>query len=200
MAGAGHGNSLDVTLDSYEELRDRYRPERTELLLIGESAPDSSADERRFFYAETLAAQDNLFRGVIEACYGHRFPKGSAGVSKTEWLTRLRRDGTLLIDVAPFPVNKLGKGERVAAVRAHAPAAVQTAMELEPHKIAVCHTKTFWILAPLLRDRGLPLAHDEPIPFPWGNWRADFVAKLREVGCPAGAGASSQEVHLENIT
>jgi hypothetical protein len=65
----------------YAELRERYRPEHVKLLLIGESAPDPGAAERRFFYAPTLTSADNLFRGVVLALYDHRFPPGSAGSS-----------------------------------------------------------------------------------------------------------------------
>jgi hypothetical protein len=56
----------------YDELRERYRPGRVVLLLIGESAPDPAGAARRFFYAPTLTRHDNLFRGVIGALYGHR--------------------------------------------------------------------------------------------------------------------------------
>lgn len=104
----------------YAELRAKYRPPRVRLLLIGESAPDPRDAERRFFYAPTLAAADNLFRGVVEGLYGHRFPRGSAGCSKTAWLDRLREDGVFLIDLVPFPVNGLETRERAHARRDHA--------------------------------------------------------------------------------
>ena len=39
----------------------------------------------------------------------------------------------------------------------------------------VCKTIT-----PELRNAGLPLLHNEPLPFPLGNWRAQFVAGMRE--------------------
>jgi hypothetical protein len=53
----------------YEQLREQYRPDRLEVLLIGESPPDPGAGERRFFYASTLQI-DNLYRGVAQALYG----------------------------------------------------------------------------------------------------------------------------------
>jgi len=50
----------------YEQLRDQCRPDRLEVLLIGESPPDPGAGGRRFFYAPTLQI-DNLYRGVAQA-------------------------------------------------------------------------------------------------------------------------------------
>jgi hypothetical protein len=54
-------------------------------LLIGESAPDARATERRFFYAPTLTAADNLFRGVVAALY-EPIPPGRSGGQKAPWL------------------------------------------------------------------------------------------------------------------
>jgi hypothetical protein len=51
----------------YEQLRQQYRPDRLEVLLIGESPPDPGAGGRRFFYAPTLQI-DNLYRGSPKAC------------------------------------------------------------------------------------------------------------------------------------
>lgn len=163
----------------YEQLREGYRPERVELLLIGESAPDARGGERRFFYAPTLAAADNLFRGVVEALYDHRFPRGSAGISKVSRLDRLHDDGVFLIDLVPFPVNSLRSGERTKAHRDHAAAAAVKAAKLKPAGIVVCHAPSFRALAPLLRERRLPLLHEDAIPCPLGNKRAEFVTRFR---------------------
>lgn len=107
---------------NYQQLRTRWKPCKVRLLLIGESAPDPGQAEMRFFYAPTLSAHDNLYRGVVLALYG-RGP-GSAGDPKQPWLERLQADGVFLIDLLPFPVNGLGSGERRAARRAHVSACV----------------------------------------------------------------------------
>jgi len=70
------------------------------LLLIGESAPDPGQAELRFFYAPTLTAHDNLFRGVSLSLYGQS--PGRAGDSKRPWLDALRADGVYLIDLVPL--------------------------------------------------------------------------------------------------
>lgn len=162
----------------YAELRERWKPDRVRVLLVGESAPDPSAAERRFFYAPTLTRADNLFRGVVEAFYGQK--PGRAGDPKAPWLERLHDDGVFLIDLVPFPVNALARRERREALRAHVDDLVAEAVGLEPGGVIVCHGPTFKEAGAPLLAAGLPVLHDEPIPFPLGNWRERFKEEVRD--------------------
>lgn len=170
----------------YQQLRMQWKPDHVKLLLVAESAPDSgaaAATERRFFYAPMVSRADNLFRGVILALYG---AKVTTGDDRTPWLTRLRDDGVWLIDLAPFPVNKLSSGDRRRALLEHAPARTREILDLAPDGIVICHAPTFRALAPALVAAGAPLLHDEAIPFPLGNFRARFAAEVREAVAPLG--------------
>lgn len=162
----------------YDDLRRQWKPDAVRVLLVGESAPDPGAAERRFFYAPTLDRRDNLFRGVVEALY-EPIPRGSTGQPKWPWLERLRADGVYLVDLVPFPVDKLTSGERRRARREHVAALVEQAQALEPGGVIVCHAPTFEEVASALRAAGLPLLHDDALPFPLGNTRARFVAGVR---------------------
>jgi hypothetical protein len=157
----------------YAALRRRWQPEKVRLLLIAESAPDSSSTKRRFFYATELSPWDNLFRGVVSALYGPIPPRTK---SKADWLDRLRADGVFLIDLVPYPVNRLGPKERRDALTRHVPALVRAAADLTPQGIMICHTPTFKAANAQLRDASLTVLHDEPLPFPLGNMRARFVS------------------------
>src|SRR4051812_39093038 len=99
----------------YAELREAWKPAQVRVLLIGESAPDPGTSERRFFYAPTLDRRDNLYRGIVLGFYGTK--PGHAGDDKGHWLERLRDDGVFLIDLVPFPVNKLTSAVRAKARR-----------------------------------------------------------------------------------
>jgi hypothetical protein len=116
-------------------------------ILISCSLPSSHLIRRgetgRFFYAPTLAAADNLFRGVVQGLYGHRFPTGSAGSSKVEWLQRLKADGVFMIDVVPHSINKLSCPERRQLLREHSRSAVNRMGKMAPRGIVVCHNPTF---------------------------------------------------------
>jgi hypothetical protein len=172
-----HERMVAVEHPWYAGLREQHRPDRVRLLLIGESAPDPGATERRFFYSAVLDRRDNLFRGVVEALLGVK--AGHAGDVKAPWLARLKTEGVYLVDLVPFPVDKLKAGERARARRDHAAACVGQAAALVPLGIVVCHAPSFRVLAEPLRRAGLPLLHDVAIPFPLGNRRAEFVAKVR---------------------
>jgi hypothetical protein len=165
----------------YSQLRDKWRPQKVKLLLIGESAPDDGGleENRRFFYAEKLTANDALFRSVVHAVFD--VPHlDSRTDSKNVWLERLRDHGVFLIDLVPYPINGANKKvERSRARRESAADCVERAGAIAPDGIIVCHKPSFKVLSKPLRAAGLPLLHDEGIPFPIGNWRADFVTKFR---------------------
>lgn len=173
----------------YEQLRQQHRPVNVRVLLIGESAPDPGAKERRFFYAPKLDRRDNLFRGVVAAFYNAK--PGVAGDAKKPWLDKLVADGVFLIDLVPYPVDKLSSKDRAKARRDHAAACVEAARAIAPAGIVVCHQPSFDVLEKPLRAANLPLLHDAAIPFPLGNHRAQFVvatkAALDELNNSAGS-------------
>ena len=163
---------------SYALLRARWKPDPVRLLLIAESPPDSGAGPRRFFYDDDLTARDSLFRSVAKAVFDvERLPSGRGG--KTAWLRRLKDRGVYLIDQAPVPVNMKHPRERAAILAANIEATVEQARELRPEGIIICKTNVFADLAGPLRHAGLPLLHDEPIPFPGSGWQKVFVERFR---------------------
>ena len=161
----------------YEDLRERYRPARLLYLLVAESPPDSGSGDRRFFYSPRLTI-DILYRGVAEAVYGRR-PEVDL-LDKPAVLERLKNDGFWLIDAVARPINKERAATRARAIAGAAPELVARIRDLAPERgVIVCHAKLFAAVAPHLRRAGLPLLHDEAIPFPLGNWRNRFVADFR---------------------
>jgi hypothetical protein len=169
----------------YEELRERYRPDRLRVLLVAESPPDPGAGDRRFIYSPELQA-DNLYRGIAEALYGER-PNFDVR-DKPAALEQLKADGFWLIDAVDAPVNKLGSTARAAAIEAAAANLVDTCVRLAPELgVIICHGKVYATVATPLRAAGVNVLHDEPLPFPLGNWRTQFVAGFRRAIEPARA-------------
>lgn len=161
----------------FEELRDRQKPRRLEVLLVAESPPDPGAGERRFFYSPTLTI-DNLYRGVAEALYGTD-PSLDVG-NKPAVLERLRQDGFWLIDAVEYPINKLPAAQRRAAIRSATPALVDRCRTLAPRRgVIICHAKVHEAVADALRDAGVPVLNEAPLPFPLGNWRRQFIEGFR---------------------
>lgn len=168
----------------YAELREKWKPEHVRLLLVAESAPDDGGIEYRrwFFYSERLGA-DNLFRGVVNALYGTT-KADLALTGKRPWLERLRSDGVFLIDLVPFPINKLGSPAKSAVQRENVPGCVERAKALRPDGIIVIKKDVFSLLDGPLRAASLPLLNYHGISFPLGNTRAEFVRDFRTAAEP----------------
>src|SRR5437016_5565025 len=88
-----------------ERLRSGYRPERTELLFIGEAPPASG----RFFYQ----GDSGLYRAVRDA-----FTEALALDPSQDFLRVFQAKGCYLVDLCGVPVDHLGKqARRRACVR-----------------------------------------------------------------------------------
>jgi hypothetical protein len=163
----------------YEQLRAQYRPAELRVLLIGESPPDSGSGSKRFFYAPALTQHDNLYRGVAEAVYGDepdfdlRDKTGHARAAEGRRLW--------LIDAVEHPINKTSASTRRSAIEAAAPRLVDRCLELSAEAdVIICHGVVYAATAHNLRAGGVAVLHNELIPFPLGNWRAEFVRRFRE--------------------
>lgn len=169
----------------YDLLRDDYRPEVIEVLLVAESPPDPGSGERRFFYAPVLDAKDNLYRGVVTAVYGTEPDFDLA--DKAANLRRLQRDGFWLVDLCDAPVNHLRGAARRQALKAAIPGLVERACQAAPGRGAViCKADLHPLLSGPLRAVGVDVLHDQPLPFPM-NWsRRAFVDGFRAaIGQPS---------------
>lgn len=160
----------------YEQLRERYRPNHLEVLLIGESPPDPGDGSRRFFYSPVLAREDNLYRGVAKALF-----EGLLDVQeKPRVLERLRTSGFWLIDAVDEPINKRTRAARRRLVADRVDELVTRVIELAPSSGAIIvHGLVYEVTASPLRAAGVRVLHDEPLPFPIGNWRAEFARGMR---------------------
>lgn len=161
----------------YEKLRGDFRPDSLRVVFVGESAPDPGAGSKRFFYSDSLT-HDNLFRGLMLALYD--VGKDELAGRKVQWLQRFQQDGFWLVDVAERPINHLSPRERQRIRREAAPRLAQAIADAHPsHGVVVCHAATFEDFIPAARQQRLRVLHDEPIRFPLGNWRRDFVGGVR---------------------
>ncbi len=174
-----------MSIEWYEELREANRPKRIKVLLIAESPRDPGAAQRRFFYSPTLLI-DNLYRGVAEAVYGENPDFTVEG--KEPVLQSLRRDGFWLLDAVRAPINKLKIPARRRAIRENRDALITKCRELEPERgVIICHGMIYDEVAMQLRQAGIYVMHNRPLPFPLGNWRKTFVDGFRNALRSTGA-------------
>ncbi|GHD51700.1 hypothetical protein D9V29_12445 [Mycetocola manganoxydans] len=159
----------------YSERRARWKPDHVRLLLIAESAPDDGGDiaKRRFFYDENLTGKDGLFREVVRALIIN--PALATGPNaKVPWLEKLKAGGVYLIDLASVPVNHHSPSERAVALQRNIAATVSLAAELKPDGVVLVKQNVFELLQGPILEAGLPLLHDEFIPFPGSGQQKRF--------------------------
>ncbi len=179
----------------YAERRARWKPDEVRLLLIAESAPDDGGDEpnRRFFYDDHLTGRDGLFRQVVHVLFENPGLKSGPN-AKVPWLAKLRDRGVYLIDLAQVPVNYHFKAERAAALEQNIAATIALAKELAPQGIVLVKQNVFDLLNGPLRAAGLPVLHDEFIPFPASGqqtrFRERFASALASFGIALRQGSA----------
>lgn len=158
----------------YSERRERWRPETINLLLIAESAPAiRPGDRRRYFYDEDLTGSDGLFREVVKVLLGTGSLRSGNG-AKVPWLRQLRNMGVYLIDLSPVAVDKDMVTDRRGTLQRYVPDCVERASSLKPEGVVLIKRNVFELLRDPMRDAGLQLLHDAPIPFPGSGQQARF--------------------------
>jgi len=152
---------------SIDALRDRYRPWKTRLLLVGESAP---ASERHYNRAA------NLYRATREAfAAALSVSPPPEGEDFLAWFSEL---GCWLVDLADEPVNRSLPSDRVRAVGAGVPALAETLRVLQPERVVVVLRR----IAPAVRRAASMAEFDDRaidvLPFPTRQWRPVYVDQL----------------------
>jgi hypothetical protein len=158
------------------QLRDRWRPPLTRVVLLADRVPDPRGP-RHFFYAEPITSGDDLYRGVIEALYEES--PGRVGEPKEAWLQRLRDDGVFCMDLVE---DQLVNRRELAMARAAAAPRLADAVErLAPDGLLAIGSRTLEYVAP----SAVALLNDSArVPFPAGAERKQFIAEVRRLVRP----------------
>lgn len=172
---------------SIPELRARYKPERIRLLFVAESPPNPRDGELRFFYNPELATWDHLFHALMEVVFDDYQRRAHP---KSYWLRRFQEAGFYLIDATDEPVNHLRGRERRETLRAALPYKLAEMRELVSRETPIVLVKknVFELMAGPLREQGMNVIHDAPLPFPSNGWQRAFINQCQDVLTRAGAG------------
>lgn len=150
----------------YEALRERYRPNRIDILLVGESRPTGGTffyqTESKLYYATHEAFQIAL--GPMPAGDG--------------FLDFLRDRGVWLYDLADAPVDRMRGRPRRAAVQARVSELVDLLRESRPRLVIAIKKDLAPTVRQALRDADLDDDRLRVLPFPLYQWRAEYVRGL----------------------
>ena len=149
-----------------ERLRRRFRPDRTQMLFIGESPPASG----RFFYQ----GDSGLYRAMRDV-----FLAADPSLSAAKFLAAFRASGCYLIDLCPDPVDRFEPLARRAACRTGEVPLTRAIARLQPLTIV---TVVRSIEANAVRAAAGADWHGQflhlPYPGRWSRFRDQFVKEL----------------------
>lgn len=158
-----------ASAEDYERLREQYRPESIEILMVGESRPAGGT----FFYL----TNSNLYFATREAFVAALGPLPSGEA----FLRYLADRGVWLYDMADEPVDQLPGRPRKAAVRARIGELVELLTHERPAHVVAIKRDIGATVRQALNDAALPADRLHVVPFPLYQWRRAFVSGLADV-------------------
>jgi len=161
--------SYDPADDRYEALRQHHRPQRIDILLVGESRPAGGT----FFYL----ANSNLYYATHEAFQLALGPMPAGD----EFLELLRDRGVWLYDLSPAPVDRMRGRPRRDAVRARASDLVDLLRVSRPRLVVAIKKDLAATVRQALQDAGLDADQLRVLPFPLYQWRDAYVRGLAAI-------------------
>lgn len=160
-------------MNSYDEVRKKYRPSHIKVLLIAESPPPEPEvqSSRQFYYTDRIRKDDRLFVNTIRALYPETLEISEAQLEETkeEWLQRFKDNGWYMIealeDSQEHEVTKKQRQERIHAVL---PRLLERVKELaEPGtKIILIKSNVFDVAAEPLKQAGYNVLNTELVDYP----------------------------------
>src|SRR3989442_4857961 len=180
-------SSLDIALgttqalkDKYTASRNKYRPNRVNVLLIAESPPSSGG----YVYAETTIGKDHLFRETMKALGFWPINRPmKKGCDKQSMLSRFRSIGFFLIDTCELPVDKLQPRQRRISTIQGASTLPDRVRELNPAQILIVKKTVFKPARQSLIEEGLVdrIPNTKPLPFPSYGSQRKFRTIIRRL-------------------
>jgi hypothetical protein len=158
--------SYETANAPYEMLRQRYRPARIDILLVGESRPSGGT----FFYG----ANSNLYYATHEACQLALGPMPEGA----EFLDLLRNRGVWLYDLADAPVDRMRGRPRRVAVQERTSDLVDLLRQEDPRLVVAIKKDLGPTVRHALHDAGMDADRLRVLPFPLYQWRTEYVIGL----------------------
>jgi len=166
------------------ELRERYRPDRVRLLMVGESSPAGGTH----FYR----ANSHLYRATREALrLAAGLDDAPDGAAFLAWCREL---GLWLVDVADAPVNDLEPTDRRRLVERGTRRLAEIMVDAQPEHVVAIKATIAPAVRAAARIAGVDAATIDVLPFPLHQGRTTFIQQLTAIArrtLPALAGPAA---------
>jgi len=172
------GTTHALLKKKYARARNKYRPNKVDLLLIAESPPTSGG----YFYSEKTIGKDHLFRETMKALafWPLDLPMRK-GCDKRPMLKQFQSIGFFLIDTCEHPIDKLQPRQRqMATIRGSLTLPVRV-KELDPGRILIVKRTVFKPASEVLRRAGFGerILNGNPLPFPSHGSQRKFRTMMK---------------------
>jgi hypothetical protein len=151
-----------------EALRRSYRPQKVQLLLVGESAPASG----KFFYSKSTMT--TFTARAFEKVYDITF------TDNADFLRFFQACGCYLDDLSLTPVNTMHPTERARILQASVPALSQRIRDVEPAVVVAVLQKIAPYVQEALTLAGRPVVF-RVLPFPGNGHQNMYIDGLSDL-------------------
>jgi hypothetical protein len=159
--------------DSYELVRQKYKPEITKYLLIAESPPPAPGvqSSRQFYYTDRVRRDDRLFINTIRALYPEaaKIKEVELENNKENWLKRFKDDGWYMIEALEesqeHEVTKVNRQDKIRTVLPKLIERVKTLADINT-RIILIKSNVFDVAAEPLRQAGFNVLNTELLDYP----------------------------------
>lgn len=172
-------------MHEYEEIRQRYRPDKIKVLLIAESPPPAAGKEssRQFYRSDRIRRGDRLFTNTIKALYPEAANKTEAELEKEkeQWLKKFQSNGWYMIEALEHSLpHEITKPERQELIRKTLPRLITRVKELaEPGTgVILIKSNVFDVAAEPLRQAGFNVLNKKLVDYPGQFNQAAYRQKL----------------------
>ncbi len=148
-----------------EELREKFKPEKVRVLLVGESPPA----EGTFFYDRSLMT--TYTKNAFESALDKRFQ------SNVEFFEHMKEIGFYLEDLSQVPIDKLPSSEREAKLVEESEQFAERVALLNPEAVVIILRKIEKIVRQALAEAG-STAQVYVLPFPGNGHQTKYKAQL----------------------
>lgn len=174
-----------AAVNSYDTIRQKYKPEHIKILLIAESPPPAAdvQSSRHFYRSEKIRNDDRLFINTIRALYPETMELSEQVIEegKDEWLRRFQADGWYMIEaLEQSQEHGVTKRQRQERIQESLPHLIQRVHKLAESttRIILIKSNVFEVAAEPLRASGLTVLNTELVDYPGQYNQSAFREKL----------------------
>jgi len=175
-------------MQTYEEIRQQYKPKKIAVLLIAESPPPAShiQSSRHFYRTDRIRTDDRLFVNTIKTLYPETTGLKELDLEKDKdhWLKKLQTDGYYMIEaLEESQVHEVTKKERQAKISISLPRLLERVRKLasKDTKIILIKSNVFESAAQPLRQAGFTVLNTRLLDYPGRFNQAAYRQKLAQM-------------------